>query len=293
MCKDTEYPYLCGCLHISILFLMKKRITITAFLCFMLSVAVAQFKYYGSDNQPEGHSAAITGGTGAILGDLPINLGYQGGAYYQYRFARWLGVRIGVNYGKYSGLGTTPTPILPNNALNGVRDSTLNYIDSTNYIGVFYPNYRMTALDISVTGKLHLIELFSKTYNKPFTVYLMGGVGAFSYLTKMNARNANNSLYPFQQIDASGEVKTQLTAMLDNTYETDAEYKAVSTISPFVSFGGGLRYRIGQHLGISLEAMGKYNSDDLLDGFQWKTATELSSSRDILGTGNLGVEWLF
>ena len=272
---------------------MKKLITITAFSCLMLSVALGQFKYYGADNQPESHSIGITGGVGAIFGDLPLQLGYQGGAYYQYRFARWLGTRISVNYGKYAGLGTSPTPILPNNALNGERDSTLNYVDSLNYIGVFYPNYQMTSLDIAVSGKLHLIEMFSKNYNKPFSIYLMGGIGAFSYVTKMNARAANNSLYPFNQIDPNGDVKAQLDAMLDDSYESNAEYNTVSTISPFVLFGGGMRYRIGQHIGIGVEAMGKYNSDDVLDGFQWKDDKNVTESQDLLGNGNLYLEWLF
>lgn len=274
---------------------MKKRITITAFFCLMLSAVLGQFKYYGSDNQPEAHSVGITGGVGTILGDLPISLGYQGGAYYQYRFARWLDARVAINYGKYSGLGTSKTPVKPNNAVNGTLDSTLNYVDSTHYIGVFYPNYQMTSLDIALSGKLHLIEMFSKTYNKPFTIYLMGGVGVFSYVTKMNARNADNSLYPFQQITATSptEIKSQLEGMLDNTYESYAEYNTLSTVSPFVLFGGGVRYRIGQHLGIGLEVMGKYNSDDLLDGYQWKTDDIVTDSKDILTNGNLCIEWLF
>lgn len=249
-------------------------------------------KYFGTEGATETSVIGLQAGSGIISGDVDFMPFVQGGLYYQYHFKRWLDVRAGINYGLYKGADTDRTGAIGSNqALNGgsLNNPPVNYTNT----GFVYQNYQTSVMDISVTGKLNLISLFSPKYKKPFSVYLMGGTGVLTYLAKTDALDASGNIYPYQNIttDNPSEVKSLLSDMRDGKYESFAEYEKNSHL--FLSGGLGFRYRLGNHLGLGLESQVKYIQDDLLDGQRWKTDTETSENNDIIFNAGLIFEYLF
>ncbi len=249
-------------------------------------------KYFGTEGATETSVIGIQAGSGIIGGDVDFIPFVQGGVYYQYHFKKWLDARVGINYGIYRGFDTDRMgAIEPNPALNGGSQNTppVNYLNT----GFVYQNYQTSLMDISVTGKLNIISLFSPKYNKPFSVYLAGGTGFLTYLAKTDALDASGNIYPYQNIttDNPSEVKSLLSEMRDGKYESFAEYDKNNHL--LLTGGLGFRYRIGDHFGLGLETNVKYIQDDLLDGQRWKTNTETSDNNDIIINAGLIFEYLF
>ena len=272
---------------------MYKTICLIVLLTGVNSLAFAQpSKYFGTAETVEKSSIGLQVGSGIVLGDIAYQPLAQGGLYYQYHFRKWLDGRIGVNMGVYKGANTSKTgAIEPNEALNGMGlyNPTVNYLDS----GSIYQNYRTTVLDICFSGKVNLIALFARQYEKPFDVYVIGGLGTLRYLAKTDALDAAGNMYPYSTITGTtpAEIKTQLLAMRDGTYESFAEYDKNTRI--LIDGGLGFRYRLGGHFGIGLEMLGKYTDDDLLDGQRWKNNSELSKGSDIILNVGVLAEYIF
>lgn len=259
-------------------------------ICAYFSNAQGQFKYFGTTKEAETSSIGLQLGTGIILGDVQGKPAYQGSLYYQHHFRRWLDGRISVGYGKYTGFDTKPTSaIAPNKLLNGTSDSTVNYTD----IGKVYQNYSASIIDISLQAKINLIQAFSKSYNKGFSIYVLGGIGVLSNVTKTDVKDANGKIYPYNSITSTdaATVTTQLNSMRDNTYESFADYDKVSHLT--LMGGGGFRFRLGAKAALGLEGAVKYTGNDFLDGQAWANNLELSKGSDLILNGGLFFEFLF
>lgn len=180
---------------------------------------------------------------------------------------------------------------------------------------VFY-NYRMEShqLNWDIIASLNNIK-FHKA-KTGISIYAFAGIGALAYNTRVNALDENYQKYDFQAIYSNGqnlpqihenrkEIRKNLQAGMDDSYETDAENERDGrraeifnnkTLRFAPSFGLGAQIRVSQRINISIEDRVTVPwDDDLLDGQRWASqvtgAPVLSNNRDGINYLNLGVNF--
>jgi OmpA-OmpF porin, OOP family len=172
--------------------------------------------------------------------------------------------------------------------------------------GIVYDAYKTNVRELSLqlVGALNNIK-FHRARNK-VSAYGLFGVGGLFYYTRNNVYNDGsgtaNARYDFKKLDsaytsltnvsvnqptwtsgyknARKYYETELKAMFDDTYETDAErhdnrYYAFGdkyTFRPVATAGIGLQWRVPglSRLVIGLEDKVTFTMDDLLDGHRWQ-----------------------
>jgi hypothetical protein len=258
-------------------------------------------QYYGTDVgfQPR-WSLGIMGGSSVVLGDVGISPAWEAGISAQRSIQPIYDFRIQARAGQTFGQDTKPfSGTQFNSALNGTEDSLANYWGAMVPV---YNNYRMDYADISIQLKLNLNRINNAPERLNWDVYLFGGAGILVYRTAINALDRGKQMYPYSTITATdpGAVRDALNAMLDDTYETQAQIKDGKadfggfTFNTNLSAGVGFRYHVADKVALFLEGRGNWLQSDLLDGNQWNNNNSLSGSRnDWLINGNLGVDFTF
>lgn len=151
-----------------------------------------------------------------------------------------------------------------------------------------YYNFRTVMHDLSLQGVITLNNVRFHKANSGFLLYGFGGLGTFLYNTTVDALDANGNPYraAFNAISAANRggneyanrntIRKDLKAVLDGTYETDAETNGKSgslfnmTARPSVSIGAGVAYKLSKRLNLALEHKFTTVKDDLLDGQRWQ-----------------------
>jgi hypothetical protein len=150
-----------------------------------------------------------------------------------------------------------------------------------------YYNYKNKTQDLSVQGIFSLNNIRFHTQSTGYVFYVGAGIGASAYQVKVNALDASGNTYAdkFASLQ-SGTFKSRkdvlksLKAILDDTYETDAENHGVSvkkmgdnTLKMSTSVIAGFEYKLSKRINIALEDKYTFIKDDLLDGQQWQENT--------------------
>lgn len=282
---------------------MKNLITLSLALSFFLS---AQAQYYGVDDaSPKQWAIGLKLGTGVLDADVQADFpGYQIGIYGQKAITRFLDFRLQLNGGILYGLDTDASSgFVGNSVWNGQRNEDINYVDTDGESFVFY-NHRTQYYQATALFKLNLNRAFTKVGMEDWDVYLLAGVGALAYNTRIDAFNdATQSIYDFQnQItgDSKQEIRDQLKSLLDGNYETLGQLDVVNqqgfgdnVLNTTFVVGFGAKYMIFQQWGVGLEANYSFVGDDLIDGQRWNNDNSESPDNDRIASASLFVEYKF
>ncbi len=187
-----------------------------------------------------------------------------------------------------------------------------NYNTAAGLTQVHY-NYKTNVHELSaqLVASFNNIR-FHKARNK-FSLYGFIGGGAMMYNTKVDALDASNNPYKFDEIPAASggsnnyqypnrkDVNTKIKDMVDGKYESQAERYSnaprmgESTVRPVVNAGLGMQFKLGKRLSLTFEDKISIVRDDLLDGVRWaeqrgaNTISELSPNNDMYNYGSVGL----
>lgn len=267
--------------------------------CLLLLPHLILAQYYGLEENSETWCVGLKVGHVFIQGDVaPVFPAYELGVYGQKSLGRALDIRLQVQGGQARGLDGEPTyAYWANNAWNGTNNPDATY-DS---LGQVYYNYQMTHYDLSLLFKLNLNRLGAYG-GEGWDLYVLGGVGALMYQTRVDALNDRNQPYEFERISASDpkEAKASLRDLLDGTYETPAEQDFITSsslgdyrVNTFFSLGAGLKFMLGDHIGLGAEGRFTFINDDLLDGQQWADNQTITADTDRLISASLLLDYTF
>lgn len=266
----------------------------------------AQYGYYGVEkNTATMWSLGVKAGTPIILGDVDYTLGggYEAGIYVQKRVTKVIDFRLNIDKGVASGMNAFPSSGIRNNeALNGDRGNVFQpAIAYDTILDRFYHNYRTDYYSAALSMKLNLNRIFAP-YTDSWDLYIAGGVGSLLYASFIDAADAQNNIYDLSQITISDpidpeEIRTQLEAMRDGTYETVfaadfgrpglGQHHIFTTI---YTAAAGIRFQISEQTSLGLEAKYIYTTEDLLDAQQWNRDSKLTGDVDALVSGSISLD---
>jgi hypothetical protein len=240
----------------------------------------------------------VGGGLYNILGDVPSLVLWRKGGHGLHAHVRksWgyvISTRLQYNYGIGKGLQWQEAYNYKYNpAWNGYYDAAGNSTGAP--AEKIYYNYRMESHQLN-------FDIIASTNNIRFhkartgmSIYGFVGIGALSYITKVNARNNDNGdptagdNYNFDDLVPVGveriyenrnDIREGLQTGMDDTYESYAESEVDrrrgsifngQTLVFAPSIGGGMQFRLGKRVNLSIEdRITMPNDEDLLDGQRW------------------------
>jgi hypothetical protein len=154
------------------------------------------------------------------------------------------------------------------------------YTNAVSPGGVFY-NYKANVQDLALEGLFSLNNIRFHKSKTGVNFYLLAGIGATVYETKVNALNGTTP-YNFSTISVATtyknrkDVRDALKDMMDDSYETDAENHGTrrpklfgKTFKPVGHVGAGVAFKLSNRLNLALEDRFTFTNDDLLDGQRW------------------------
>ncbi len=222
------------------------------------------------------------GGFGLTLGK---NLAYRPGGMFSFDArGRLLLSRT------YGSSGNKSYGIAKNPALNGTRNSTLNYLlDKSNPLdsSFVYHNYRHGMGELGLEGVLTFNRLRERT---GVVFALFGGIGLDLYRTRLDQLDANGKAYNYLNV-SSGIANVE--DLRDGTYETAAEGFDNSSIKVGMMPGAGfeLGYQVAPRFVIGIGHKITFSRTDLLDGQSWTDNNVRTGNNDWHHYTNLHLRW--
>ncbi|MEM6805318.1 MAG: hypothetical protein AAF696_28230 [Bacteroidota bacterium] len=270
-------------------------------LCFLLIPSISFAQYYGEDiSTPSTWTVGIKASTSILDADIESSAyGKQGGLFFEKNLSRIIDLRIEARIGQNRGQNLfASSNHLLSRGLNGQLNPGLSYDSASQY----FHNYQHSYASLGVHVKLNINRIFTVLGAEKWDIYLLGGLGAYGYESRINALNDQDQLYDFNiptslQGDALEE---RLNSLFDDTYESLADRDLVNsnfigpfTLTSYFLTGAGFRIHLTESLGIGLEGNYLFFGDDLLDGQQWQENGELSPNRDKLLSLGLLLDFAF
>jgi OOP family OmpA-OmpF porin len=144
--------------------------------------------------------------------------------------------------------------------------------------------------------------LFHRDENK-WNLYFLGGLGLYMHDTNMDFLDAEGQPYDFSGInlnpidaDERKQTRNAIKDLLDGDYETkgrsrndDVKVGDAWVLKPVISLGGGLTRKINRRVNVGLEYQIRVSSNDLLDGFRFRTVNDLTNNNDLMHYASLRV----
>jgi outer membrane protein OmpA-like peptidoglycan-associated protein len=201
-------------------------------------------------------------------------------------------------FGSYFATVRDAAGNLVNQNASGARRATRDYV---------YYNYRTKLQDLSLQGIFTFNNVRFHKAKTGLVIYGGAGIGASLYRTKINAFNDANgganysALFNATQIKYAKEtnlykkrkdIRKDLKAGMDDTYETDAESTRGSgastpgidgkTLKPSGNVLAGIAFKLGKRINLAIEDRFTFVKTDLLDGQQWQEQprTDAAQTRD-------------
>ena len=227
-------------------------------------------------------------GSPSINGDVDgLNPNFGVGLHVRKALGYLVSIRGELFTGSAKGLGSQENFNYKNNpAWNGYNNATDK---------VFY-NYKTKLTEASVQMLFNLTSInFNKSEPK-FALYAIAGVGVTMYDVNIDALNAGNVKYDFNNISSSlskSETRSALKAVLDGTYETAGEGGKATLAN--ATFGLGAAFKISKRVNLAIENRITVVSNDLLDGQKWgpfpifPVSPSLSSNNDTYNFLSVGL----
>lgn len=233
----------------------------------------------------------VSAGALTVSGDVPAKfptLGFS--AHVRKAFGYIFSLRLQYLNGNAKGMNWQPAANYGNNTpwvaagyIPLRRDDQGNL--NTNAQNVFY-NYKAHVQDLSLEGIFTLNNVRFHKQKTGFNLYGGAGLGFTWYHTKVNAKGADGNPYNFASIvaptggfvyDNRKAVTKALNALLDNTYESDAESESGrrptlgnNTLKPSGTVILGVAYKLSKRINLALEDRHTFVKTDLLDGQRWQ-----------------------
>ncbi len=184
------------------------------------------------------------------------------------------GTTYGLNFQPHSGL-------LNNKVLNGFSGQNLNYADNE---GLFFYNYRNVTDELTANLILTInnIGFHKRALDRKLNFYVGVGAGGMVYASWYNALDANGNRYDFrpisntQNIKDKKEIRSELRALLDDSYETPVEGQPEDpsflnrSFKPVFNGMFGVGYHVTKNVSLSLTTRFTASKDDLIDGMRWQ-----------------------
>ncbi len=247
-------------------------------------------------------SLGLQGGVAMISGDirptpgwgLGFNIRRALGHTFSLRFQASMGVTKGQNWRANGGFSK-------NSALNGYGDSLTNYT-SLAYPYVYY-NFRSSFQEAGLQGMLNIGNINFHNKDSKASFYTFFGLGLMAYNTKINALDANGSLYDYSTVNGTQslsdrrDILDRLDNLLDDSYESQAEMHAhknklsSSTLVASASLGFGVDMKLSRRVSLALETRVTWTGDDLMDGQRWEETNTATSNSDYLNYTTLGLNF--
>jgi len=184
-----------------------------------------------------------------------------------------------LGYGNSKGLNFQPS----NNYLKNSAWTPYYGIAPTR--SIFY-NYKTTIWDLTLQGVVTLNNIRFHKAKTGFNVYGFFGLGGLLYDTKIDALNGGTP-YDFSTVIAKyqgngfaykdrKDIKKDIKAILDGSYETDGEKDPGQpelfnkSFKPILTGGGGMQFKLSKKVSLGIEDRFNIVKTDLLDGEQWQ-----------------------
>ena len=246
-----------------------------------------------------------------VVGDILPRLGWGVGVHFRRAFDYAFAWRLDAQYGQAFGLeprnsGQSHAPA--NRVLNGTDGANLNYASDGNW----YHNYQLKYWSFTLQGVWSLNGSNFKQQMRKMNIYVLGGVGVNFFETFYDALDGDGNRYDFSRVadnlnpensrDDRREVRDRLRDLLDGDYETRAETATgrrngdedAFQLNVHGNFGVGFAYKINERINIALEHQVSIifgNEGDLLDGYRWRTVSDLTQYRDLVNYTNIRINY--
>ncbi len=246
-----------------------------------------------------------------INGDVHNNIlgGYGFGIHLRKAINYTFSVRMDLYYGQYKGYDVRTTGY---NTLRSERFYRRNISNSQQIIDAyaangepFIRNFKTTVFGGSVQGVVNIGNiLFHKERNK-WGLYGLLGIGVYAPDVKLNLRNSSNAPHDFSSaltnLDSDKkadrkEIKKNVRDLLDDDFESDGAFENQvallgddKDILPTFNLGIGVSRKIGKRVNLTLEHQTIFSDNDLLDGYEYRTAVDETNNLDLINYTSLRV----
>jgi outer membrane protein OmpA-like peptidoglycan-associated protein len=146
-----------------------------------------------------------------------------------------------------------------------------------------FDNYKTTMKDLNLSALFSLNNINFHKAKSNWNAYVLAGLGASWYKTKVNAVGDNGQLYDFSTITINNnykerkETRNQLKDLMDDSYESDAETDGdarsklgSNTLKPNAHVGAGFTFRLSPKVNLAVEDRVTFIKDDLVDGQRYQ-----------------------
>ena len=191
---------------------------------------------------------------------------------------------------RYSTL-TKERTFLQNQEKSGTGDLTV-------YDGsLVHRNYKTNIFGGSISVILNIGNMLFHQESNKWNIYGVAGFGVHSPDVNVNLFDNNGAPYNFESAiveldldlkDDRKEARKILRDLLDDDYETEggveqriSKIADDKTLIGHINLGVGISRKLSSKVNLSLEHEFLLSDDDLLDGFEQRTATDATSGRDI------------
>jgi len=221
----------------------------------------------------------VKGGIFTVSGDIPTRIFSPGfGVHVRKALGYLFSLRLEYMNGTGKGLNWNAATNFKNNP---AWTNTGYVANGSNK--VFY-NYKTNVQDLALEGVFSLNNVRFHKAKTGVGFYALIGIGATTYDTKINALDANGKNYQaqFNGVTGSGDyknrknVRDQLEAFMDDSYETQAENYGPrrpklggNDLVAVGHLGAGVQFKLSPRFNIALEDRYTITGSDLLDGQRW------------------------
>lgn len=243
-----------------------------------------------------------------VLGDIQPRLGWGAGVHFRRAFDYAFAWRVDFMYGQGRGLE-------PRNSGGSERSAAANSVLRDLGYGTgdtqYFHNYRTEYTSLTVQGIWSLNSFGYKKKSRKVNWYIFAGLGVDRFQTYYDALNGNVP-YNYDAIstvglensrDARQDVRDELRDLLDGDYETPAEIgsgrrddddREGFRLNIHANAGLGVSFKLSEKINIGLEHQVSIlfgNESDLIDGYRWRNATDLTQYRDLVNYTNIRVNF--
>lgn len=244
----------------------------------------------------------LHGGTAFISGDVeapfPAGLGF--GLHLRKALNYTLSLRLDGSYQVSRGLDARSYNFLENERTyyQNVDEfpQLVGYTDESNNDDNIHRNYRTSVMAFSLEGILNIGNVLFHNPSNNWNFYGVVGAGFNIPDVRVNLLNGD-ALYDFAGATAGIDLNTsagrkearkRVKDILDDSYELkggqETDVTALGnkkTFIPHLHIGVGLARKISTRLNIGLEYRVRLSDNDLLDGFENRTAVDETGSNDV------------
>jgi outer membrane protein OmpA-like peptidoglycan-associated protein len=247
------------------------------------------------DVQGKGWTIGTEKGYAQIDGEVSPANGFAFGIYGGRSFNKFLSARLLLGMGEVRGLDRTTSDNWLNHPVwNGSLDPNIDYnFANSNSI---YANYKANYMEASLQTVFTFTQLPFLKNKSPFDGFLLAGIGAMSYSTKIDAVDENGLIYDFATVAAlqaltESETLANLNTIADGNYETQNNQDA--QIAQLYQFGAGLKWHLRKNIALSLTHRVSITNKDDIDSYMWDINNSLNGVNDIHHFSTIGVSYTF